>query len=47
MLRAGSNRKLRDCCVVPADELVCARVATLDGRLAAAARERGSAVLPR
>lgn len=43
-LRAGTNLKLPDCCVLLAAEQTRAAVATFDDRLATTARERGFAV---
>ena len=45
-LRAETGLKLPDCCVLLAAADAGAGVATFDGRLAAAARQRGHAVLP-
>ena len=45
MLRAGTNLKLPDCCVLLAAEVVDAKIATFDERLAEAAEERGRRVL--
>jgi predicted nucleic acid-binding protein len=45
VLRAGTALRLPDCCVLLAAETAGAAVATFDGRLAGAARERGHAVV--
>ena len=45
-LRATSGLKLPDCCVLDAAVRAGAALATFDGALAAAARQRGVAVLP-
>jgi predicted nucleic acid-binding protein len=45
VLRAGTELKLPDCCVLLAAETAHAGVATFDDRLAAAARQRGLTVL--
>ena len=45
VLRAGTGLKLPDCCVLLAAETADASVATLDDRLATAARERGHVVV--
>lgn len=47
MLRAETNLKLPDCCVLLAAEQTHATVVTFDERLAAAAAERGMATLDR
>lgn len=47
LLRAGTNLKLPDCCVLLAAETAHAAVATFDERLANAARERGFEVRSR
>ena len=44
LLRAGTNLKLPDCCVLMAAEQIQGAVATLDDRLAAAASKRGLVV---
>lgn len=46
-LRAETNLKLPDCCVVLAAEQTQATLATFDHRLAATAEQRGLAVLDR
>jgi len=47
-LRAATSLKLPDCCVLlAADQVGNATIATFDDRLAAAARDRGIAVLGR
>ena len=43
-LRAGTNLKLPDCCVLLAAQQTSGAIATFDDRLAAAAHERGFAV---
>lgn len=45
-LRASSGLKLPDCCVLDVAVRAGAALATFDGALAAAARQRGVAVLP-
>lgn len=45
-LRAGSGLKMPDCCVLDAAITNGATLATFDGALAKAARQRGVAVLP-
>jgi predicted nucleic acid-binding protein len=45
-LRASTNLRMPDCCVLLAAEQVGATVASFDGRLNAAARHRGLAALP-
>ena len=45
VLRAGTNLKLPYCCVLLAAETADASIATFDDRLAAAATERGHAVV--
>lgn len=45
LLRAGTNLKLPDCCVLLAAEQTRGSVATFDERLGAAARGRGVAVV--
>ncbi len=47
VLRAGTNLKLPDCCVLLAAEHTHGAVATFDDRLATAARERGFVVRDR
>lgn len=47
VLRAATNLRLRDCCVLLAAEQTRATVATFDDGLAAAARERGFVVRDR
>jgi predicted nucleic acid-binding protein len=45
VLRAGTNLRLPDCCVLLAAETADASIATFDDRLASAAAERGHVVL--
>jgi predicted nucleic acid-binding protein len=45
VLRAGTNLKLPDCCVLLAAEVVDATIATFDERLATVAEELGRPVL--
>jgi predicted nucleic acid-binding protein len=47
VLRAGTSLKLPDCCVLLAAEQTHGAVATIDDRLATAARERGFVVRDR
>lgn len=44
-LRVATGLKLPDCCVLLAAEATHSRLATFDGRLARAARDRGTTVL--